>query len=83
MAGMGQFVYVGDPGQSATTPSVKQQPAERSGAKVSNPLSAIFGTGGGVYASRRRRAGYGWTNRHAQRVATKKRNMRKFRAANR
>lgn len=30
-----------------------------------------------------RRAGYGWTNRHAQRVARKAKNVRRHRAANR
>lgn len=38
---------------------------------------AIFGHGQG------RRAAYGWTNRHAQRVARKKRNQARHRAAGR
>lgn len=43
----------------------------------------IFESAPGSYARPHRRAGYGWTNAHAKRVATKKRNVRKHRAANR
>lgn len=83
LGGFGGSVVHVDERTEVTTPIAKQQPVERGGAKVTNPLSAIFGTGGGAYAPRRRRAGYGWTNKHAQRVAAKKRNVRRHRAATR
>lgn len=46
-------------------------------------LREIFG--GGTFGGRSsaRRAGYGWTNRHAQRVSLKKRNQARHRAAGR
>lgn len=49
---------------------------------VKNELRAILGGGGfGSWGGKQRRAGYGWTNRHAQRVARKKRNQARHRAA--
>ncbi len=46
-----------------------------------NTLRAIFG--GGTFGGRgsARRAGYGWTNAHARRVARKARNQARHRAA--
>lgn len=50
-----------------------------------NTLRAILGLGGGSFGGRGsdRRAAYGWTNAHARRVALKKRNQRRHRAASR
>lgn len=48
-----------------------------------NTLRAIFGGGYLGDRSTGRRAGYGWTNAHARRVAMKKRNQRRHRAASR
>jgi hypothetical protein len=49
----------------------------------SSKLRAILGSGMGSWGSKQRRAGYGWTNAHAQRVARKKRNQAKHRASSR
>lgn len=48
-----------------------------------NTLRAIFGGDIDSTSGSRRRAGYGWTNRHAQRVARKKRNQVRHRSAGR
>ena len=66
-----------------SNPSAQNQPAERGTTSAVNPLATFFGAGGQAYTRPRRRAGYGWTNAHAKRVATKKRNVRKHRASNR
>ena len=44
-------------------------------------LRAIFGSGKGSWGGRQRRAAFGWTDRHARRVAMKKRHQAKHRAA--
>jgi len=46
----------------------------------SNKLAAMLGSGIGSWGGRARRAAFGWTNRHARRVAAKKRNLVKHRA---
>lgn len=46
-----------------------------------NTLRAILGGGFGSPVGRGRRAGFGWTNAHAQRVARKKHNQARHRAA--
>lgn len=48
-----------------------------------NAQQGLFGGGMGSGCGNSRRAGYGWTNRHAQRVARKKRNRARHRAAGR
>lgn len=59
------------------------QPAERARAAESlRAMLGIYSLGGGTRGSTRRR-GPGWTNRHAQRVAAKKRAVRAHRARSR
>jgi len=48
---------------------------------ISNSMSGLIGSGIGANYGTRRRAGYGWTNKHQQRVSTKKRNQARHRAA--
>lgn len=48
-----------------------------------NTLRAILGGGASPATGRGRRAAFGWTNAHARRVAAKKRNQARHRAASR
>jgi len=66
---------------TATRVGHDSQPAQRNNAPASNSLAAFFGGGG--YNTRRsqRRAGFGWTNGHAKRVARKARNVKRHRSA--
>ncbi|MDB5965436.1 MAG: hypothetical protein JWQ72_1936 [Polaromonas sp.] len=54
--------------------ATKPQPAQRSS------MRALLGTGIGAGWSNGRRAKPGWTNRHVQRMAAKKRNRARHRA---
>ncbi len=82
-AGMGFAggnVLAGSPGLSAQTQKAmagKPVKGERT------TMRAMLGSGFGSANTSQRRAGYGWTNRHAQRVARKKRNQARHRAAGR
>lgn len=51
--------------------------------RESRLLAALLGTGGIRRPSGPRRAGYGWTNAHAKRVAAKKRRVKAHRARGR
>jgi hypothetical protein len=70
------------PGLSAQSQRQMSQGAVKptKGDKRSDARS-IFGSGLGSWGGKQRRAGYGWTNMHARRVATKKRNVARHRKA--
>lgn len=71
------------PGISHATQKSIEKNSHNPAKPKSNKLQAILGSGLGSWGGRQRRAGYGWTNAHAQRVARKKRNQAKHRAASR
>ena len=62
--------------------SSRAQPARpQAGARLAAPgLAALLGLGRAGRPAQFRRAGYGWSNRHAQRVALKTRNQARHRA---
>ena len=90
-AGLGSLVGVSMPtGAMSEAPGIShatQKSIEKNSHNPAKPkssrLQAILGSGLGSWGGKQRRAGYGWTNRHAQRVATKKRNQSKHRASSR
>lgn len=71
------------PGISHATQKAIEKNSHNPAKPKSNKLQATLGGGLGSWGGRQRRAGYGWTNAHAQRVARKKRNQAKHRAASR
>ncbi|ABE45675.1 hypothetical protein [Polaromonas sp. JS666] len=82
-AGLGSHVVLaGDaPGLSQSTQRAINKSTQNPDKQAANKMRAMLGGGVGSWSSRQRRAGYGWTNRHAQRVALKKRNVKRHRAA--
>jgi hypothetical protein len=77
--GSGTYTVGAEPVAKAFEQS-KSQPAERNKLPSHSPLAAFFGSG--TYRTRRdqRRAGFGWTNAHAKRVARKARALKRHRA---
>jgi hypothetical protein len=71
------------PGLSQATQKSIEKNSHNPAKPKSNKLQAILGGGLGGWGGKQRRAGYGWTNMHAQRVARKKRNQAKHRASSR
>lgn len=75
--GIGPFVGVGSP-----TAQLVEKAAVRPQQPRQNKRVGIFGGGdGGDVESGPRRSRHGWSNRHVQRMATKKRNQARHRAA--
>lgn len=70
-------------GASGPTVQMIEKAAVRPQQPRGSTLRAILGGGGGSTTGRERRAGLGWTNAHARRVAAKKRNQARHRAASR
>lgn len=58
-----------------------KQPAERNKAPTQPEAANYFGTGAYFGGRKRRRAGYGWTNAHARRVARKARAVKRHRSS--
>lgn len=71
------------PGVSQASQKSIEKSSQNPAKPKSNKLQAMLGSGLGSWGGKQRRAGYGWTNRHAQRVALKKRNQAKHRAGSR
>lgn len=69
------------PGLSPQTLQSMQKQSQNPLKDAGSSMRAILGGGIGSTYGSRRRAGYGWTNKHQQRVATKKRNQARHRAA--
>lgn len=81
-AGIGNIIRVTD------APGLSQQTLNAIGKKSQQPIRGDRGTmqamlGGGIGSpySQRRRASFGWTDRHQRRVAKKKRNQARHRAS--
>lgn len=71
-------------------PGLSQQTQKAAAKQAQNPLKesrttmrGILGSGIGTWGSRQRRAAYGWTTAHAQRVARKRRNVKRHKASRR
>jgi len=68
-------------------PSTSASPLEKALVRAETPrgrsVREWLGGGSAGVRSTGRRAGYGWSNRHAQRVAAKKRNVTRHRARSR
>ncbi len=78
----GNTVLVRDgPGLSQKTLQGLQKHSQNPLTQTSRSMLGMLGSGIGSTYGSRRRAGYGWTNKHQQRVATKKRNRARHRAA--
>lgn len=71
------------PGVSQASQKSIEKSSHNPAKPKSNKLQAMLGSGLGSWGGKQRRAGYGWTNRHAQRLALKKRNQAKHRAGSR
>ncbi|HQR97594.1 MULTISPECIES: hypothetical protein [unclassified Polaromonas] len=71
------------PGLSQTTQRAINKSAQNPIKEASNKMRAMLGGGVGTSGGRQRRAAYGWTNRHAVRVARKRRNQARHKAAGR
>lgn len=64
--------------QTSANPHVYTQ---QRGTHSTSSTEFASGAWGRLRSTRRRRSGYGWTNAHQKRVATKARNVRRHRAA--
>jgi hypothetical protein len=84
-AGLGSMVVSASeaPGLSVLTHKAMAKQAANPAKSERSSMRAMLGGGIGSSYTSRRRAGYGWTNMHARRVATKKRNKARHRAASR
>ena len=84
-AGVGQVVHLPNAGDGpGITQAVQKQIRKNTqgGSDQANRgLRALLGGGLGSWGGRQRRAGYGWTDRHARRVARKVRNQARHRAS--
>lgn len=71
----------------AGLPATSASPLEKALVRTETPRGRTtrewFGGGTSGGRGNGRRAGFGWTNRHAQRVATKKRNVARHRSRSR
>lgn len=68
------------PGISQQTQRDMNKQSQKPLKHTSNTIRGLLGGGIGSSYGSQRRAGYGWTNKHQQRVATKKRNQARHRA---
>lgn len=83
-AGSLSTVNLGEgPGLSQTTQRAINKSTQNPIKEASNKMRAMLGGGIGTWGGRQRRSAYGWTNRHAVRVARKRRNQARHRAAGR
>ncbi|WP_180125642.1 hypothetical protein [Rhodoferax sp. BLA1] len=79
-ASVGGVVMVGDGGTSATFAKARaSDPAARNKAPTQPKAAAPWNSGTYFRGTKRRRAGYGWTNAHARRVYRKARNIKRHR----
>lgn len=83
LAGLAVLQVVGDGGASASPAQAKNnsQPADRNKAPTQPQAAAPWSTGSYFRGTKRRRAGYGWTNAHARRVYRKARAIKRHRAS--
>ncbi len=83
LGGFGASVAVATdaPGLSQKTMRDMHKQSQNPLKQTSNSMRGLIGGGIGSTYGSQRRAGYGWTNKHQQRVATKKRNQARHRAA--